>query len=336
MSPGAALLLAFVAAAAGGAVVGAGGWVLARRARSLRMAVLVPPAAALASVLASVLASTQAMTLTADQTWLVVAACGGGAVVGLVVAVLLARRVRGLEDDVARQRTARATEERAEQVRRQLVAALSHDLRTPLAGIRAMTEALQDGVAEDPDDYLRRITDDVDRTSAMVEDLFELAWLQAGSAPQQPRDVPLLAAVEQVVGTLSAVAAARGAVVRVEDGTAGTGTAHVDPEVLYRVLSNLLHNAVRASRAVVVRLPAQGAVDHVRFQVDDACGGIPEEDLVHVFEAGWRGQRARTPGASGAGLGLAIVRELLHTAGGAVTVSNTTDGCRFEVRLPSR
>ena len=251
MSPAAALLLAFAAGAVGGAVVGAGGWALASRARSLRLAVLVPPAAAIASVLVAVLVSTQAMTLTTEQTWLVVAACGGGALVGFAVAVLLARRVRRLEDDVARQRAAREADERSEQVRRQMVAALTHDLRTPLAGIRAMAEALEDGVAEDPDEYLRRIRDDVDRTSSMVDDLFELARLQAGLAPQQPQDVPLDAAVEEVVGTLTAVAAAHGSEVTVE-GHGGDATARVDPDVLHRVLSNLVLNAVHASRRVVV------------------------------------------------------------------------------------
>lgn len=353
MSPAAALLLAFAAGALGGAVVGAGGWVLARRSRSLRLAVLVPPAAAIASVLVSVLVSTQAMTLTEEQTWLVVAACGGGALVGFAVAVLLARRVRHLEDDVARQRAAREADERSEQVRRQMVAALTHDLRTPLAGIRAMAEALEDGVAEDPGEYLRRIRGDVDHTAAMVDDLFELARLQAGLAPQQPQDVRLVTGVEQVLHTLSAVAVAHDAEIAVE-GDGGGATARVDPEVLHRVLCNLVLNAVQASSRVVVRLPTDdsspataasptrvrhvgraGRAGHVTIRVDDDCGGIAEDDLARVFEAGWRAERARTPGTSGAGLGLAIVRELVHAAGGQVEVSNTGQGCRFEVRLPS-
>lgn len=333
MTPAAALLLAFAAGALGGTVVGVCGWVLARRARSLRLAVLVPPAAAIASVLASVLVSTRAMTLTGEQTWIVVAACGGGALVGFAVAVLLARRVRGLEEDVARQRAAREADERSEQVRRQMVAALTHDLRTPLAGIRAMAEALEDGVVDDPDDYLRRIRDDVDRTAAMVDDLFELARLQGGLAPQQPQDLPLRASVEQALRSLSAVADAYGTRVSVTGDVAGARV-RVDPDVLHRVLSNLVVNAVRASRVVVVGL-STGPAGQVGIRVDDECGGLPDDDLAHVFDAGWRGEQARTPGASGAGLGLAIVRELVHTAGGEVGVGNTALGCRFEVRLPA-
>ncbi|WP_380166167.1 sensor histidine kinase [Jannaschia sp. R86511] len=338
MTPAAALPLAFAAGAAGGAVVGTVGWLLARRSGSLRLAVLVPPAAAIAAVLASVLVSTQAMYLTGEQTWLVLAACAGGALVGLVVAALLARRVHRLEQDVARQRSAREADERSEQVRRQLVAALTHDLRTPLAGIRAMAEALEDGMVEDHDDYLRRIRAEVDRTAVMVDDLFELARLQGGPARQQPRPVRLLEVVEQVTGTLSAVAASREVRLHVEDLTDGRAVAHVDPEALHRILSNLVLNAVQAGDRVVVRLPAPqsapGDGGQAVLQVDDTCGGIPEEDLPRVFEAGWRGERARTPGSSGAGLGLAIVRELVQGAGGQVEVSGTGTGCRFEVRLP--
>ena len=336
MNPALALPLAFAAGAVGGAAVGAGGWALAQRSRSLRLTVLVPPAAAIAAVLVSVLVSTQAMYLTGEQTWLVLAACAGGALVGLVTAVLLARRVRRLEEDVDRERTARAAGEQSERVRRELVAALTHDLRTPLAGIRAMAEALEDGVADEPDDYLRRIRAEVDRTATMVDDLFELARLQAGLAPLQPRPVPLAGALEHAVGSVAPFAAARGQQVRLD--VSPDVCVQVDPDALQRVLGNLLLNAVQAGGDVTLAAllaPAAGATGStVAVRVEDGCGGIPADDLPHVFEAGWRGERARTPGGSGAGLGLAIVRELVQAGGGDVDVANTTGGCRFEVRLP--
>lgn len=349
MTPVTALLLAFGAGAAGGAVVGAVGWGAARRARSLRLAVMVPPAAAIAAVVASVVVSTQAMYLTVEQTWLMLAACAGGAVVGLLTAVLLARRVRRLEDGVARERIARAASDQSERARRQLVAALTHDLRTPLAGIRAMAEALEDGVAVDSDDYLRRIRDEVDRTATMVDDLFELARLQAGLTPQHPQDVRLQDAVEQAVLLVSPLAAERGAVIhiaedRLVDESRMAPTSRVDPVSLHRVLLNLLVNAVQGGGRVEVSVLDEdrgtGGLMHggtggtVGVRVDDSCGGIPEADLVHLFEAGWRGQRARTPGSSGAGLGLTVVHELVRAAAGRITVTNTARGCRFEVRLP--
>lgn len=366
MTPATTLLLAFGAGAAGGSVVGAVGWAAARSARSLRLAVMVPPAAAIAAVVASVVVSTQAMYLTGEQTRLMVAACAGGAVVGLITAVLLARRVQRLEDDVARARIARAASDHAEQGRRQLVAALTHDLRTPLAGIRAMAEALEDGVAPDADDYLRRIRDEVDRTATMVDDLFELARLQAGLTPQQPEDVLLQEAVGQAVILVSPLAAQRGTVIHVVAGDRpqhdrGRGpTARVDPVSLHRVLVNLLVNAVQAGGQVAVSVLAtngrpgdslEGRTDRevvdgevvdgaaggtVGVRVEDSCGGIPEDDLMHLFEAGWRGQSARTPGSSGAGLGLTVVRELVQAAGGSVAVTNIDGGCRFDVCLPGR
>ncbi len=339
------LLLAFLAAAGGGALVGTLGWVAASRAMSLRLGVLVPPLAALAAVLVSVAVSTQAMYLTRSETRVVMAACAGGALVGVVVALLVSRRVRQLEEDLLGQRTARAADERAEQARRQVVAALTHDLRTPLTGIRAMAEALSDGVVAEPEEYLHRIRVEVDRTSAMVEDLFELARLQAGLVPQQPRDVPVRQVVDEVVAALSQAAAAGGTQVQVQDRDAVGAVAHVDPDVLHRVLSNLVVNAVHAGRRVVVLVqpggdagggPRRGwAGEQVVVAVEDDCGGIAEADLARVFDAGWRGEAARTPGGQGAGLGLAITRELLLRAGGAVSVTNTDGGCRFEVRLPA-
>jgi signal transduction histidine kinase len=342
--------------------------------------VMVPPAAALAAVVTSVLVSTRAMYLTGEQTWLVLAACAGGGLVGLVAALVLAHRVRRLEDDVARERTARAAGEQSEQVRRQLVASLTHDLRTPLAGIRAMAEALEDGVVDDPADYLRRIRSEVDRTASMVDDLFELARLQAGVAALAPGPVPLDEAVDEVVDRITPLAAARGVdlVTGGSDSVAGRApTVLADPESVQRVLTNLVVNAVHASAPVpdgeatgngvgdprgrvVVSFAGSRPADVTRNRehqdqhpdqhggqhahqpgaglatvvVEDTCGGIPAADLPRVFEAGWRGESARTPGASGAGLGLAIVRELVDAQGGSVGVTSTTRGCRFEVRLP--
>lgn len=353
MSPLGSLAIVFATGALGGALIGGLGWLLLRRSMSLRLAVLVPPLAAMAAVVTSVLVSTRAMYLTGEQTSLVLAACAGGGLVGLVTAVLLARRVRRLEQAVAEERSARAASEHAEQVRRQLVASLTHDLRTPLAGIRAMAEALEDGLVDADDDYLRRIREEVDRTTVMVDDLFELARLQAGLSTLSPDAVGLGDAVEQVVDRLSPLATARGVALTIEQAAPGL-TVSADAEALQRVLTNLVVNAVRATDrartdgrtdrtttatvpAVVVRTgldsagptPASAIV-----QVDDSCGGIAEDDLLHVFEAGWRGQSARTPDGSGAGLGLAIVRELVEAQGGSVSVTNTTRGCRFELSLP--
>ncbi len=377
MDPGVNLTLAFIAAAGGGAVVGFGGWALLGAGRSLRAAVLLPPVAAVAAVITSVLVATRAMYLDSNELSLVIAACTGGALVGVAVAVLLARKVQRLENHAAREAAERVAIEQADRARRDLVAALTHDLRTPLAGLRAMAEALEDDIVEDRADYLRRIRAQADRVTAMVDDLFELARLQAGTVRLVRERVPVDWLVDEAVEQVSAVAQARG--VRLETVSDCHGAhVEVDAVAMRRVLANLLVNAVRATPddgTVAVRatlsepaatpedatggvatgtaLPPNGAsvtppttapgagtagraaaAGHVTVVVADGCGGIAVDDLDRVFEPGWRGVGARTPGSAGAGLGLAIVRELVEAHTGSVSVRNTDRGCRFDVQLP--
>lgn len=346
MTPWLALLLAFGAAAAGGGAVGAIGWALARRSGRVDAAVLVPPVAALAAVVASTAVSTRAMYLDAEQTEVVLAACAGGAAVGLVAAVLLGRRVRRVEEAAAGDRAARAAAETSERARRDLLAALTHDLRTPLAGIRAMAEAVEDGVADDRDGYLGRIRAEADRTAVMVQDMFSLARLQAGGEQEAPVTVDVGVAVPEAVDRLRPVAAASGVVLVHHRAAATTGGAPggatvvaVAPGAVERVLANLVGNAVRETAASgpggQVRVGVSRDADEVVLRVEDRCGGIPADDLPHLFQAGWRRVRARTPDGSGAGLGLAVVAELVAAAGGRVEVSALPGGCAFSVRLPA-
>ena len=120
------------------------------------------------------------------------------------------------------------------------------------------------------------------------------------------------------------------------DVTGSDATVEVDVRDMTRVLDNLVTNAVRHTAAggrVGIGLVTDA--EEVLVQVDDACGGIPPDVMDRIFEAGYRGTSARTPGSgAGAGLGLAIVRGLVEAHGGAVAVSNVGPGCRFEVRLP--
>lgn len=337
-----AVLLAFSAAAAAGAVVGGLGWVVARRSRRLGWAVLVPPVTALAAVVASVAVSTRAMYLDAPQTGVVMAACAGGAAAGLLAAVLLAGRVRRLEDDVAARRAEALAEQSSERARREVLAALTHDLRSPLAAIRAMAEALEDGVAVAEDGYLTRIKEEADRTAAMVEEMFFLARLQAGLEPRGTVDVDAVAAVHQAVSRAGPLAR-RAEVELVADAPppARPLLVRAAPGALDRVLSNLVHNAVRETgshgtgRAQVVVALAEEDED-VLLRVRDSCGGIAPEDVPHLFEPGWRRDGARTPEGdrAGAGLGLTVVRELLERAGGSVALESAPGGCCFAVRLP--
>ena len=235
----------------------------------------------------------------------------------------------------------RRSEARLEASRRELVSWVSHDLRTPLAGMRAMTEALEDGLAGDPGRYHRQIRAEVDRMVRMVDDLFELSRLNAGVLTMAPESVALGDVVSEAIAGADPVARSRSVRLggRVEEGLAVTA----DAVGLSRVVSNLVMNAIRHTPADgTVEVRGRSVADGIELSVSDQCGGIPEADIERVFDLAWRGAVARTPerseelaGVSGAGLGLAIVKGIVEAHRGDVRVENVGRGCRFLVRLPA-
>ncbi len=240
----------------------------------------------------------------------------------------------------------RLREGRLEESRRELISWVSHDLRTPLAGMRAMTEALEDGMAADPARYHRQIRSEVDRMVRMVDDLFELSRIHAGVLRISPEPVMLRDLVSEAIAGADPVARARSVRLggTVEDGVVLTA----DPAGMSRVMTNLIMNAIRHTPADgVVEIRGRALVDSVELSVSDECGGLSEDDMLRVFDLAWRGEPARTPmpalGAEtgeirGAGLGLAIVKGIVEAHHGNVRVENvgmpTPAGCRFLVRLP--
>jgi signal transduction histidine kinase len=237
----------------------------------------------------------------------------------------------------------RAREQRLERSRRELVSWVSHDLRTPLAGLTAMTEALEDGLADDPARYYRQMRSQADRMVRMVDDLFELSQIHAGVLQLSLQPVALRDVVSEALVGADPVARAAG--VRLGGSVDQTLMVRADPAGLSRVVGNLLMNAIRHTPAdgvvTIESHPAQpGAQGAVQLTVGDQCGGIPDEDLPRVFDVAWRGNHARppvepTPGGAGAGLGLAIVKGIIDAHHGYVTVHNDPPGCRFQVTLPS-
>jgi signal transduction histidine kinase len=230
-----------------------------------------------------------------------------------------------------------ARERTLESSRRELVAWVSHDLRTPLAGIRAMVEALEDGLVQGDDvsRYHRALAVEADRLAGLVDDLFELSRIDSNTLQLSLERVSLGDVVSDALAGADPVARAKG--VRLD------GTLHEPVPVVFvaaaelsRVVHNLLDNAIRhtpADGAVVVET---GCDDEVAFiSVLDSCGGIPTEDIDRVFDLAFRGDTARTPGErGGTGLGLAIARGLVEAHQGEIAVLNEASGCRFTVRLP--
>ena len=241
---------------------------------------------------------------------------------------------RELTTTAARLAESRDRERALERSRRELVAWVSHDLRTPLAGLRAMAEALEDGVATDPLRYHTQMRTSVDRLTAMVDDLFEMSRIHAGALRLTLERVPLAELVDEAVVGADPVARARGVALQADVRT--PLAVRVDARELSRALTNLVANAIRHTPSDgAVRVEATEKDGHAVLAVVDACGGIAEEDLDRVFEVAWRGTAARTPEPlAGAGLGLAIVRGIVEAHSGEVDVRNVAGGCRFEVRLP--
>nr|WP_281352362.1 HAMP domain-containing sensor histidine kinase [Phytoactinopolyspora alkaliphila] len=237
-------------------------------------------------------------------------------------------------DDVRRRLEESRNRERAlETGRRQLLVAMSHDLRTPLAGLRALAEGLEDGLLDDPDAAYAQIRTTVERMTAMVDDLFELSRLQGMPSQRARARVSVREIIEDV--TAEALAAARARGVRLDVDAGGRLPMRGDGDALARALSNLVANAVRYTPSGgSVRVTGTARNGEVSVEVADDCGGIPEEHMPRVFDTGWRGEPQRSPGEH-AGLGLAIVRGVADSHGGTVSVRNTGRGCAFELVLPA-
>ena len=242
-----------------------------------------------------------------------------------------------LEQMSERLQKAQTRERALEASRRELVAWVSHDLRTPLAGIRAMAEALEDGVVDDKDTIARyhaAIRTEVDRLSGLVDDLFELSRITAGSLNLELERVSLGDLVSDALSSASSLASANG--VRLKGNLDGRSPElELSAKDMGRVLRNLLENAIRHTPSEgLVHVEAGVDQSHAYVRVADECGGIPESDVERVFEAAFRGHTARTPNDGRGGLGLAIARGIVEAHHGQISVHNDNGGCAFTVRLP--
>jgi len=240
-------------------------------------------------------------------------------------------------DEMAADLAAAGRRERAiEAQRRDLIVAVSHDLRTPLADLQAMAEAITDGVVSDPPtvaSYAGRMSASVESLGRLVDDLFEFVQLD-GTAIEAERE---RARVDQVVGwavaACDAHAALKGLELRTELGDAAA--AKCSPR-LTRVLQNLLQNAIRHTPGDgAVLVCARQAGSGIEVAVEDTGEGIDAEAVERVFEPFWRGDAARA--TEGSGLGLALAKRIVESLGGRIEVESApARGSRFAVLLPTR
>jgi signal transduction histidine kinase len=216
--------------------------------------------------------------------------------------------------------------------RRELVAWASHDLRAPLAAMQAVIEAAEDDLIS-PADYLPTLRDQVRTLSTLVDDLFELARIDAGAVSLEFQRLPLSDLVDSAVRQLQPEAATRE--VALASRNEGETTAPVAPDKIERVLYNLLTNALRHT-------PRDGRIDvnvsrengDVCVSVEDSGHGLDDEALSRMFERFWRADRARS--SAGMGLGLAIARGLVEAHGGRIWAENSSSGgARVSFTVPA-
>lgn len=235
----------------------------------------------------------------------------------------------------------REAERAAEQSRRRLVAFVSHDLRTPLAGIRAVSEAIADGVVPESEVqvHAKTIEQESIRLAEMVDDLFEMSKINAGAVQPAFDRVALDEVVDDVLAA-HRIAAERAGVRLVAELPPRPVRVVGSDRALVRVLSNLVANAIAHTPEGGQVSLAVGADENGAWaRVDDTGVGISEADLPRVFDVAYRGSNDRVPRAdsslpSGSGLGLAIAAGLVQAHRGTLSAHNLDSGARFEVRLP--
>jgi len=345
-------------APAGCATVVVGSWVLERRTGLRKQAVLMACVAA-AQLIVTVGLFVELMFVSSHDAVFTVLAVAYCAALALWAGWVLSRRVLGEvkavgaglaavgegrrdvvlsvdgEDEIARlagqvdamvERLART-----EAARNDLVAAVSHDLRTPITSLRLLVEALDDDIVDDADrkTYLAKLRTHVSALAALIDDLFELSRLQAGELRWSMEQVRLEELVKETVEAMRTDGVAR----LVVNVPSDLGPARGAPEQIQRVLFNLIQNAIRHTPADgSVTVSAARAVEGVQVEVADTGSGIADDDRERVFEAFFQAGASRTNGS--AGLGLAISRAIVEAHGGRIWLEPSAAGTAVRFTLP--
>jgi len=249
----------------------------------------------------------------------------------------LAESANAMIERLQAEETAR---DQSEAARRGLVAAASHDLRTPITSLRLLAEAIDDELVDGAvrREYVRRMLTHIEALSALIDDLFELSRLEAGDINWTLEQVAVDQLVSETVDAMRVQAEAVGVAVRADlpDGVSGPlSMARANPEKLQRVLFNLIQNAIRHSPAdgtVVVR--AERLSDMIEVEVEDLGAGIPANERDLVFDAFFRGGADAARTTSGAGLGLAVARAIVDAHGGRIWLPSTEVGTRVRFSVP--
>jgi signal transduction histidine kinase len=238
---------------------------------------------------------------------------------------------------MAAQLAERETErDAAETARRDLIAAVSHDLRTPLTSLRLLADAIEDDVVDPATRrrYIEQMSVHITSLSALIEDLFELSRLEAGDIQWSMQQVDLDELVEETVEAMRPQAERSHVAVSADVGS-GLAPAQANPEKLQRVLFNLIQNAIRHTPADgSVTVAAQSNGSRVEVEVADTGEGVAEDERERVFDPFFRGGAGSARSGDGTGLGLTICRAIVEAHGGEIWIADSARGARVRFSLP--
>lgn len=227
----------------------------------------------------------------------------------------------------------------AERLRRDLIAWVSHDLQTPLSSIRAIIEALADGVVDDQatiQRYLENAQKDIKALSVLIDDLFELAQIDAGGLNLIYDHISLSDLISDTLESFSQLASNNN--IRIEGSVEpNLDPVYVDPQRIGRVMNNLINNAIRHTpEGGQVSVNATRISKGVEIEVWDTGEGIPPEDVPYIFDRFYRGEKSRSRTTGGAGLGLAIAKGFVEAHAGSISVdSSLGEGTCFKIYIPN-
>ncbi len=249
----------------------------------------------------------------------------------------MARLASAFNDMAARLEAAERKQHELDALRRDLIAWVGHDLRTPLTSTRAILEALSDGLVEDPQTvqrYLNTAKKDIDNLSTLIDDLFEMSQIDAGGLRL---DIELSLLGDVVSDTLESFSAlaARQDVALEGSIEPGVDPVRIDVQRMGRALNNLVGNALRHTPpGGCIRIHAERSGERVRLTVRDSGEGIKPEDLPYIFERFYRGEKSRSRATGGSGLGLAIAKGIVEAHGGRIDVeSRVGEGTQFTIEI---